>query len=222
MIAVEGLCVRAGTFRLDDVSFEVPTGGYGVLMGKTGSGKTTILESIIGLRHAAAGRILLCGRDVTHLKPASRGIGYVPQDGALFSKMTVAEQIGLALTVRQVPSSAVKQRVGELGELLGITHLLDRRPRGLSGGERQRVALGRALSFRPGVLCLDEPLSALDEETRAQMCSLLDDIRRCTGVTTLHITHNTHEADTLADCLFRLQNGRIERQLLPRAPRTVV
>jgi molybdate/tungstate transport system ATP-binding protein len=221
MIAVEGLCVRAGTFCLDDISFQVPTGGYGVLMGKTGSGKTTILESIIGLRQAAAGRILLCGRDVTRLKPAARGIGYVPQDGALFSKMTVAEQIGLALTIRRVPSGAVKQRVGELGQLLGITHLLDRRPRGLSGGERQRVALGRALSFRPGVLCLDEPLSALDEETRAQMCSLLDDIRRHTGVTTLHITHNTHEADTLADCLIRLQNGRIERQLLPRASSTV-
>jgi molybdate/tungstate transport system ATP-binding protein len=216
MIAIEGLCVRAGVFRLDDISFQVPTGGYGVLMGKTGSGKTTILESIIGLRLAHAGRIELCGRDVTKLKPGARGIGYVPQDGALFSKMTVAQQIGLALTIRRVSDDAVKQRVAELAELLGITHLLDRRPRGLSGGERQRVALGRALSFRPRVLCLDEPLSALDEETRAQMCSLLNDIRRRTGVTTLHITHNTHEADTLADCLIRLHDGRIERQLLPR------
>jgi molybdate/tungstate transport system ATP-binding protein len=214
MIAVEGLCVRAGTFRLDEISFQVPAGGYGVLMGKTGSGKTTILESIIGLRHASAGRILLCGRDVTRLPPAARGIGYVPQDGALFANMTVAEQMGLALTIRRVPRGAVKQRVGEWAEMLGITHLLDRKPRGLSGGERQRVALGRALSFRPGVLCLDEPLSALDEETRAQMCSLLDDIRRRTGVTTLHITHNTHEADTLADCLIRLQNGRTECQPL--------
>ncbi|MCU0980868.1 MAG: ABC transporter ATP-binding protein [Pirellulaceae bacterium] len=216
MIAVEGLCVRAGTFRLDDISFQVPTGGYGVLMGKTGSGKTTILESIIGLRPVHAGRIELCGRDVTRLKPAVRGIGYVPQDGALFSRMTVAEQIGLALTIRRVAGDAVKRRVAELAELLRITHLLDRRPRGLSGGERQRVALGRALSFRPRVLCLDEPLSALDEETRAQMCSLLDDVRRRTGVTTLHITHNTHEADTLADCLIRLHDGRIERQLLQR------
>ena len=217
MIAVEGLCIRAGAFRLEDISFQIPTGGYGVLMGKTGSGKTTILESIIGLRHVVAGRILLCGRDVTRLKPAVRGIGYVPQDGAMFSKMTVAEQMGLALTIRRVPDAAVKQRVKELAELLGITHLLERRPQGLSGGERQRVALGRALSFRPGVLCLDEPLSALDEETRAQMCSLLDDIRHRTGVTTLHITHNTHEADTLADCMIRLKDGQVHRQLLPRA-----
>jgi energy-coupling factor transporter ATP-binding protein EcfA2 len=133
----------------------------------------------------------------------------VPQDGALFSKMTVAEQMGLALTIRRFRRGG--QAAGRrIGRAAGDHHLLDRKPRGLSGGERQRVALGRALSFRPGVLCLDEPLSALDEETRAQMCSLLDDIRRRTGVTTLHITHNTHEADTLADCLIRLQNGRIE------------
>jgi molybdate/tungstate transport system ATP-binding protein len=128
----------------------------------------------------------------------------------LFSKMTVGEQIGLALTIRRVARDAVEQRVRELAELLGIVHLLARKPRGLSGGERQRVALGRALSFRPRVLCLDEPLSALDDETRQQMCRLLDDVRRRTGVTTLHITHNVHEAETLADCLFRLQDGRVE------------
>jgi ABC-type sulfate/molybdate transport systems ATPase subunit len=87
---------------------------------------------------------------------------------------------------------------------------LQRRPRGLSGGERQRVALGRALSFRPRILCLDEPLSALDDETRRQMCDLLASIRTKTGVTTLHITHNLAEAQILADCLFRLENGRIE------------
>ncbi len=221
MITIEGLCVRAGTFRLDDISFQVPSGGYGVLMGKTGSGKTTILESVIGLRHAACGRILLYDRDVTWLKPAVRGIGYVPQDGALFSKMTVAEQIGLALTIRRVSGEQVKQRVGELAELLGIAHLLNRRPRGLSGGERQRVALGRALSFRPRVLCLDEPLSALDDETRRQMCRLLVDVRRRTGVTTLHITHNVHEAETLADCLFRLHDGRIETLPAVRPARAV-
>jgi ABC-type sugar transport system ATPase subunit len=216
LISVESLCIRAGSFRLDDINFQVPSGGYGVLMGKTGSGKTTILESIIGLRTVACGRIVLHQRDVTWLKPAVRGIGYVPQDGALFSKMNVAEQIGLALTIRRVPKDAVKQRVDELAELLGIAHLLHRRPRGLSGGERQRVALGRALSFRPSVLCLDEPLSALDDDTRHQMCQLLDDIRRRTGVTTLHITHNLHEAEALADCVFRLENGRIETAAAPQ------
>lgn len=210
MIVIDSISVQAGEFRLDDVSLRIATGGYAVLMGKTGSGKTTILESIIGLRRVLSGRIWLHEREVTHLKPAVRGIGYVPQDGALFSKMTVEEQMGLALVIRRVPAAAIRVRVRELAELLGIAHLLHRRPRGLSGGERQRVALGRALSFRPEVLCLDEPLSALDDETRRQMCDLLAGIRVKTGVTTLHITHNLAEARVLADCLFRLENGRIE------------
>jgi len=94
VIVVDGISLRAGDFRLDDISLRVPTGGYGVLMGKTGSGKTTILESIIGLRSVTKERIRLHDRDVTDLKPAVRGVGYVPQDGALFSKMTVEEQMG--------------------------------------------------------------------------------------------------------------------------------
>lgn len=217
MIVVDSISVQAGEFRLDDISLRVPTGGYAILMGKTGSGKTTILETVIGLRRVTRGRIWLDEREVTHLKPAVRGIGYVPQDGALFSKMTVEDQLGLSLVIRRVAAPAIRQRVRELAELLGISHLLRRKPRGLSGGERQRVALGRALAFRPRILCLDEPLSALDDETRRQMCDLLADIRARTGVTTLHITHNLAEAQVLADCLFRLENGRIETLGSPAA-----
>jgi ABC-type sugar transport system ATPase subunit len=124
--------------------------------------------------------------------------------------MTVREQIELALVIRRVPAQAMRRRVDELADWLGISYLLHRKPRGLSGGERQRVALGRALSFRPRVLCLDEPLSALDDQTRHQMCDLLGNIQRRTGVTTLHITHNIEEAESLADCLFRIENGQIE------------
>ena len=116
----------------------------------------------------------------------------------------------LALMIRKVSRAAIERRVGELAELLHIKHLLKRTPKGLSGGEQQRVALGRALSFQPSVLCLDEPLSALDDETRQQMVQLLNDVRQHTHVTSLHVTHNVAEARALANCLFRIEDGRIE------------
>jgi ABC-type sugar transport system ATPase subunit len=214
MIAVENLSVRAGGFALSDVSFAVPTGQYAVLMGKTGSGKTTILEALCGLKPASAGRILLLGRDVTRVKTADRGIGYVPQDRALFPTMTVREHLAFALMIRRWPEPAVAQRVAELARLLHLEPLLERRPRGLSGGEQQRVALGRALAARPGVLLLDEPLSALDEEAREGMCDQLKAIQQATGVTILHVTHSQSEASRLADQLLLLRDQSIHVQEL--------
>lgn len=211
MIEIENLSVHAGSFGLSNVSLNVPSGKYGVLMGTTGSGKTTILETVLGLRSADSGRVKLCGLDVTSLNPAVRGVGYVPQDGALFSTMTVREHLDFALMIRRAPKESCTRRVDELTEMLGIAHLLDRKPRGLSGGERQRVALGRALSFQPKVLCLDEPLSALDDDTRSRMCELLTSVQRTTGMTTLHVTHNREEAERLADCLLRIRDGKIEQ-----------
>ncbi len=210
MIAIENMTVESGDFRLADVSLTIPAGQYGVLMGRTGSGKTTILECVLGLRHISGGTIRLAGRDVTQLNPAMRGVGYVPQDKALFSRMTVRDHLAFALLIRRTSSADIEHRVQELAESLGIVPLLDRTPHGLSGGEQQRVALGRALSFRPRVLCLDEPLSALDTETRQQMCGLLTEISRREQVTTLHVTHNLEEARHLADCLFAVVDGKIQ------------
>jgi ABC-type sugar transport system ATPase subunit len=209
MITVEDLCVRAGAFGFEGVSFAVRSGEYAVLMGKTGCGKTTLLEALCGLKPVRSGRIHLHDREVTHLPPAQRGIGYVPQDLALFSTMSVREHLAFAPVVRGWEASATEARVVELARLLGIGHLLHRRPQGLSGGEQQRVALGRALSFHPRVLLLDEPLSALDEETREEMMTLLRSVQQQTGVTTLHVTHNRSEAGRLADRRFVFENGRV-------------
>jgi len=206
---LDNICIQAGAFALKNVSFSIPAGGCGVLMGRTGSGKTTILECIIGLRRVSSGSIQICDRDVTRLNPALRGIGYVPQDGAMFSRMSVRDHLAFALQIRRTPGKQIAERVDELSTLLGITHLLARRPAGLSGGEAQRVALGRALSFRPNVLCLDEPLSALDSDTRHEMCELLDTVRQQTQVTTLYVTHSPQEAEILGDRLLRLERGRI-------------
>ncbi|HOW65895.1 MAG TPA: ATP-binding cassette domain-containing protein [Candidatus Paceibacterota bacterium] len=214
MIAVDHLSLKVGEFALENITFEVPTGQYAVLMGRTGAGKTTLLEALCGLKTLTGGTIRLHGRDVTHLKPAERGIGYVPQDRALFQTMTVREHLAFALMIQKKSRDAIRHRVAELSRLLGIEHLLDRKPQGLSGGEAQRVALGRALSIQPGILCLDEPLNALDDDTRQEMYALMGQVRKSTGVTILHVTHNLDEATRLADLLFRLQNGKVERNIL--------
>lgn len=209
MIRFDTLSWHAGAFRLDGVSFTVSAGSYAVLMGKTGCGKTTLLEILCGLRQPAGGRVFIGGRDVTELPPGERGIGYVPQDGAMFPTMTVREQIGFALAIRKRPVDEITARVKELSEHLGVAHLLDRLPQHLSGGERQRVALGRALAAKPRVLLLDEPLSALDEELRDDLATLLKRVQRELAITALHITHSRREAAQLADVMFRVEAGRV-------------
>lgn len=207
MIEFEDITIRLGGFSIEHLNFCIPTGAYAVLMGRTGCGKTTVLEAICGLRPIAGGRIRLMGKEVTTTPPGQRGIGFVPQDDALFTTMNVEEQLGFALRVRRRPAREITARARELAEWLAIDHLLHRRPHGLSGGERQRVAIGRALAARPAILCLDEPLSALDEETHGGMLALLRTVHRETGVTVLHITHNRHEARALAQRLLVLRDG---------------
>ncbi|MGB1814216.1 MAG: ATP-binding cassette domain-containing protein [Rubripirellula sp.] len=209
MIEFQKVCIRAGDFQLNDVSFEISSGQYAVLMGRTGRGKTTILESLCGLRRVQSGTIMIRGMDVTDWPPADREIGYVPQDLALFPTFSVAEHLQFALRLRRFQATQIDRRVNELAEMLGITHLLKRQIEGLSGGESQRVALGRALSFRPSVLLLDEPLSALDSETREEIQTLLRTLTENTGVTTLHITHNAAEATALADRRFHISAGQV-------------
>ena len=225
MIQLRDISITAGDFRLSKINFTIPAGKYGVLMGRTGSGKTTVLEAIAGLSNVTAGHIILGDTDVTHLRPSQRNLGYVPQDGALFDTMSVKEHLSFALTIRKITKKEIERRVEELATLLEITDLLERSPVKLSGGERQRVALGRALSFQPTTLLLDEPLSALDETTHDQICGLLSTIQQHTGVTVLHITHSMSEANRLADCLLRIEEGQVttpaNKETLPGSQPTV-
>ena len=210
MIQLENLCLRNGSFELNDLSATIASGSYGILMGRTGCGKTTILEAICGLQpHVKSGIIRLNDSDVTLLKPAERGIGYVPQDSALFETMSIFENVAFSLRLRKWIESDIKERVHELAKLIAITKLLDRRPFGLSGGEAKRVALARALAASPNVLCLDEPLSALDEETHGEICDLLGELHREIEVTILHITHSSAEAHRLGETFLRLEEGQL-------------
>ncbi len=207
MIELKSIAWSAGKFMLQDVSFSIETGQYAVLMGPTGQGKTTLLEIICGLRRALHGQVIINGTDVTRLAPGDRQLGYVPQDLALFSNLNVRQHLEFALQLRRRSRSYIQDRTEALARLLGIDYLMERRVTSLSGGEAQRVALGRAISFEPHVLLLDEPLSALDRDTRLGMHQLLKDLKTSTGMTTLHVTHNMEESEALADRQFRIQNG---------------
>jgi ABC-type sugar transport system ATPase subunit len=209
MLSIDKLSFRQGDFKLDDISFRIQKSEYVVLMGKTGCGKTTILEAICGLRAIHSGSILLDGIDISRLKPSERSIGYVPQDGALFSSMDVQSNLSFALRIRKWEKPKITERVNELAELLGVGHLLNRKIGGLSGGERQRIALGRGLAFYPEFLCMDEPLSALDEPTRDDMYELLQKLKKELKITALHISHSSSDADKLADRVLKIENEKI-------------
>ena len=199
MLRVEGLGIRLGEFDLREISFEVHDGEYFVLLGPTGTGKTVLVECIAGLHRPSRGRIWLDGRDITDLPPEERGIAYVPQDYALFPNLTAYENIAFGLRVRKLSDAQVRAKVAELAEWLGITYLLERFPLTLSGGEKQRVALARALAVEPKVLLLDEPLAAVDEETRERLCRELKTIQRQSGATFIHVSHNFEETLAVAD-----------------------
>lgn len=206
MIELRDVSITSGTFRLNKVSLTLQRGEYVALMGRTGQGKTTILEAIAGLRAVIAGHILIDGLEVTQQPPARRGVGYVPQDLALFPTMTVRENLEFALRIRHKPDSL---RINALADWLDITPLLHRSVAQLSGGEAQRTALGRALAFDPKVLLLDEPFSALDEDTRQEMHRLMASVREKSGVTVLHVTHNRSEALALADRVLMVEDGAV-------------
>ncbi len=178
-----------------------------VIVGASGCGKSTLLRLVAGLETATAGRILLDGRDVTRLDPAARDIAMVFQNYALYPHMTVAENMAYGLRIRGMAKEAIRARVQQTADLLGLGALLARRPRQLSGGQRQRVAMGRAIVREPKLFLFDEPLSNLDAALRVQMRAEIRQLQRRLGVTSLYVTHDQVEAMTLGDRLLVLHQG---------------
>jgi len=198
-VEIRYLWVDLEEFRLCDINLDITDGEYFIVLGPTGAGKTVLLETIAGLHQPRKGRILLAGEDVTHAPPERRGTGFVYQDYALFPHLSVAGNIAFGLRLRRMGRGVIEERVTAIGRLLGIEHLLHHMPGTLSGGEAQRVALARALVVEPRLLLLDEPLSALDPETREALQRELGRIHQELGTTTIHVTHDFEEAVALGD-----------------------
>lgn len=210
-VGLENISFSIGSFEMKDLSLDVRKGEYFVLTGHNGSGKTIIIKIITGLYRPDSGIVRLGGEIVNDIPPWKRNIGYVPQEGLLFFNRSVRDNIRFGLEVRKVDESSVVERVDRVAQLLNITHLMERPVAGLSGGERQRVALARALAFEPRMLLLDEPVSAIDENSRDELCRELRRIQRALGITVLHVAHAQREIDLVADRCGRIEAGRMQR-----------
>ena len=211
MIQVKNLCVDLGDFALNDINLDIEPGEYFIVLGPTGAGKTVLLETIAGLYPIKSGQIWLNGKEVTQLEPEKRNISIVYQDHALFPHLSVKENVVFGLKLRKQARQEVEATLNWIAELLGISHLLDRKPDTLIGGEQQNVALARALSIKPQVLLLDEPLSALDPETREGVQRELRQLHSQLKVTAIHVTHDFEEAIALGNRIAVLGEGHIKQ-----------
>ncbi|MDQ1516630.1 MAG: multiple sugar transport system ATP-binding protein [Actinomycetota bacterium] len=200
-----------GAVAVSSLDLEVADGEFLVLVGPSGSGKTTVLRMVGGLEEATAGEIRIGGRDVTALAPRDRDIAMVFQTYALYPHMTVAQNMAFGLKLRKTPAAEIRRRVEETATLLGLSDLLDRKPRALSGGQRQRVAMGRAIVREPAAFLMDEPLSNLDAKLRVQMRAEITRLHHRLRTTTLYVTHDQTEAITMADRVAVMRDGTLQQ-----------
>ncbi|MCR5582872.1 MAG: ATP-binding cassette domain-containing protein [Eggerthellaceae bacterium] len=209
-IDVHNLMVTRGEFTLRVDELHIEPGEVFAILGTTGSGKTVLMESIAGAYPIEHGSILLDGKDVDDLPIQQRHLGILYQDYALFPHMTVRDNIAYGLKRHKVPREEIAKRVSQMLELFEIEHIAERLPGIISGGEAQRCALARALVLEPDILILDEPFSALDPTTKQAMYRMLRRIHNQFGCTIVFVTHDFHEAQTLADRVGIILNGRLQ------------
>ena len=201
-----------GAFQaLKNVSLSIKEGEFVCFLGPSGCGKTTLLRAIAGLDPQTSGRIIQANRDVSALPPSGRDFGIVFQSYALFPNLTVARNVGYGLESRKAKRAQIDKRVRELLEMVGLADQAQKYPGQLSGGQQQRVALARALATSPGLLLLDEPLSALDAKVRTHLRKEIKDLQRTLGLTTIMVTHDQEEALTMADRIVVMNRGVIEQ-----------
>ncbi|MGB8980620.1 MAG: ABC transporter ATP-binding protein [Anaerolineales bacterium] len=215
-VSLENLTKRWGTaIGTENITLDIKSGEFVAFLGPSGCGKTTTLLMIAGIYKPTEGLVKFDGRVVNRLQPKDRNIGMVFQSYALYPHMTVSENLAFPMKLNKTPASEMKQRAQRVAELMGISHLMDRKPGQLSGGQQQRVALGRALTKEPSLLLFDEPLSNLDARLRISMRGEIKRLQLDLGITSIYVTHDQVEAMTMADRVAVMQGGRLQAYCSP-------
>ena len=215
-VSLRSVTKKYGSFTaVENLTLDIPAGNYCCLLGPSGCGKTTALRMIAGHEEATSGDILIGDRRVNDIPAAKRNTSMMFQSYALFPHKTIWENVEFGLKMRKLPEQERLTRVGEMLEMVGLSHVAERKPNMLSGGQQQRIALARALATRPQVLMLDEPLSALDENLRVRMRTELRRIQKQFGMTFIQVTHHVEEAFSLSDMVVVMTHGRIDQVATP-------
>ena len=198
-----------GKTTLDHVSFDVMEGEFLSILGPSGCGKTTILRILIGLLAPTGGQIFMDGKDITHLPPAKRQMGIVFQNYALFENMTVLGNVEYALKINKATKAVARERALAMIERMGLSEHMHKKPASLSGGQQQRVAIARTLVLSPDIILFDEPMSALDVDTRLSLRKELKELQAEFGTTMLYITHDQEEAFAMSDRIMVMSEARV-------------